>query len=408
MAALLACVASHSLDPADTGVSSGGGDTSVEQVVGDGEPDDTGDPVEAEFFDDAFLHQIDLTLSDDAVEAIKDDPYTYVDAAVTVDGAVFEHVGVRLRGKIGSFRRLSGKPKFKLDFNRFVSDQRLGSYETLALNNEVVDCSYLREPTGYALFRQLGLPAPRTVFTAVTLNGEDYGLYVVVEFPDDTFLRMNYADGTGNLYDGKYLWGGGWNYTMIDFTASQVDGFQLEEGTDVERADVRAISDALEGDGTFDERVGALIDTQQFHRHLVGEQWIGHLDGYALNTNNYRVYFDPGDGLADFLVYDLDYAFLTASSWGFSWGRPSGVLAQVCWRDEACAAEHAQAVTDGLAMIDSDALLASYDAWLALIGSAAEADPRRECGYQTVVSEQAAVRAWIEGGSATLESFWAK
>ena len=408
MVMLLACVSSPTLELADTGTPVGGVDTSVEQIVGTGEPEDTGDPVETEFFDDTFLHQIDLTLSDESIAGIKADPYTFVDAAVTVDGAAFAHVGVRLRGKIGSFRRLNGKPKFKIDFNRYVQDQRLGDYETLALNNEVVDCSYLREPSGYMLFRQLGLPAPRTVFTAVTLNGEDYGLYVAVEFPDDTFLRMNYADGTGNLYDGKYVYGGGWNYTMVDFTASQVDGFQLEEGTDVERADVRAISDALEADTSFDERVGALVDTNEFHRHLVGEQWIGHLDGYALNTNNYRVYFDPEDGRADLLVYDLDYAFLEASSWGMAWGRPLGVMASACWKDEVCVAAHRQAVTDGLAIIDSDAILAAYDGWLALIGDAADADPRRECGTNSVYSEQAAVRAWIEGGSAKLEAFWAE
>jgi hypothetical protein len=368
--------------------------------------DDTGDRFEPEFFDDAVVHDIAITLSSDAVRDLGRRPDEYVEGAVTVDGASFARVGVRLRGKIGSFRDLDGKPKFKIDFNRFVEDQQLGAHETLALNNAVVDCSFLREPLGYAVFRALGLPAPRTVYTNVSVNGEPYGLYVGVEFPDDAFLEDRYAEPDGNLYDGKYLYFDNGSYALVDFTTELAGNFTLEEGEDVASADIYAIRDAVYAEGTFDARFGGLVDLPAFHRHVAAEQWMGHLDGYALNTNNYRVYFDPADGLADLLVYDLDYGFYDPSLWGMSWGAPRGVLAGQCFADAACAAAHAAAVADVVATLDTDALVAQVDTWTTLIDDAARDDPRRECPRRSIAGSQAEVRAWAANGSANLAAYW--
>lgn len=363
-------------------------------------------PTIPEFFDDTFVHEVALALPDDAVRALDADPYTWVEGAVTVDGVTLDRVGVRLRGKIGAFRDLSGKPKWKIDFNRFFPDQRLGDHEALALNNAVVDCSYLREPAGYALFRQVGLPAPRTAYTHVTVNGEDYGLYVAVEFPDDRFLARHYADPSGNLYDGKYRYSPRGSLALVDFTHFLVDNFQLEEGVDTGRAELHAITDAVADFGSFEERLGGLVDTDVLHRHLAAEQWIGHIDGYALNTNNYRVYVDPADGRADLHTYDLDYAFYDADAWGMSWSQPRGALALACWLDRGCVADHAEVVGEMVEEVDTAALLAQVDTWTALIEEAARADPRRECRTRDIAPAQAEVRAWVETASERLVAWW--
>jgi spore coat protein CotH len=392
-----------------TAPGAGPSDDSNDAVEDVGDAPDTGEApaYEQDFFDDSFVHTIDIELTTEARAHLRSDPYEYVAADVVIDGWTFRSVGVRLRGKVGSFRQLSGKPKFKIDFNRFVDGHPLGDIESLALNNEVVDCSYLREPTGYALFRQLGLPAPRTAYTQVTVNGGDYGLYVAVEFPDDHFLDDRYTDGSGNLYDGKYLYYGYNNYAMVDFTPDLVGNFRLEEGTDVGNADVNAIAAAIVADGTFAERLDPLVDTASFHRFLAAEQWIGQLDGYGLNDNNYRVYFDPADGRADFVVYDLDYAFYASGSWGVGWEAPVGRLAQACWADAGCLADHHVAAEAVAAEVDTAALLADVDRWTALIGDLSRQDPRRECARSLVASDQAGVRAWVESGSSTLATFWA-
>jgi spore coat protein CotH len=406
MLLLLAACDSSSVLTLDT-EPSGTDEAPVEDAGGTTDTGDPPDREEPDFFDDSFIHEVDIHLSAEARTGLRRDPYTYVEGSVTVDGNAFDRVAIRLRGKYGSFRRLGQKPKFKLDFNRYVPDQRLGPYETLALNNEVVDCSYLREPTGYAVFRQLGLPAPRTAFTHVTVDDEDYGLYVGLEFPDDTFLEAHYDDPSGNLYDGKYLyWPDSGNYALVDFTPDLVDNFTLEEGEDVGRSDVHAIADAVQASGSFADRLGPLVDSEEFHRHTVAEQWIGHVDGYVTNVNNYRIYFDPTSGRAQWLTYDLDYAFYSASSWGMDWNSPNGAVAAACWTDADCRAAHVAAVGSALQTIDTDTLLAQIDAWSALIADSAEADPKRECSASQIPGDQAVVRNWIAGAPDGIAGFW--
>lgn len=402
----------ESAPPPDTG-------SPLEQVPGTGVPDDSAEesaepeddalqtPDEVAIFDDTIIHEVALTLSDEAIAALRSDPYAWTEGDVSLDGESLKQIGVRLRGKIGSFRDIDGKPKFKLDFNQYVEGQEYYGLEGLALNNEVVDCGYIKEPTGYAIYHALGLAAPRVAYASVTVNGESYGLYLLVEVIDDEFLKSRYEEAGGNLYDGKYLYYGGYDYDLVDFTPRLQDNFTLEEGVDVALADVYAITDAiLDRDRSFSERLDPLVDLDQLHRSLIAEQWIGHSDGYAMNRNNYRVYFNPWDGRMEMLPWDLDYGFIAAESWGYSWSDPSGALAKACWSDDECLAEHALAVQRALDTVDTDALLARIDGWTALIEDAAYSDPKRECSRASIGSYQTDVRNWIEEGEDELSRFW--
>ncbi len=379
------------------------------------EPDEPGTPhlgavelIEGErWFSAEVIHQIDIELPAPSLLGLATDPYSYVEGAVTIGDRRLSPVGVRLRGKYGSFRTLDGKPKFKIDLNRYDPSLSYAGLEQLALNNEVVDCSHQREPLGYAVFAALDLPAPRTAYTRVSVNGEHYGLYVIVEFPDDVFLGDHYDDGSGNLYDGKYLyeWPSG-DYALVDFTSELVGNFVLEEGEDVGGADVGAVAEAAEAGGLVAENLAAVVDMERFHRHIVAEELIGHVDGYALNTNNYRVYFDPDDGLADLLTYDLDYAFYEDSSWGMSWSRPRGILARRCWQDPGCVSRHAEVVAEALDQLDSEAFIEQLDAWTALIADDLEDDPRNECRPRSVGANQRELKEWMEETEERVRDHW--
>ena len=381
-------------------------------------PEDTGSPPDPDseprpelealpIFDDSVLHQIEITLGEAAKDALRSSPYDWVEGGVTIDGEPLAAVGVRLRGKLGSFRPIDEKPKFKLDFNRY-SDQRFQGLESLSLNNEVVDCSYLREPAGYAVYAAMGLPSPRVSYTTVTVDGEPYGLYVVVEVPDDNFLRDRYMEPEGRLYDGKYLYYGDRETAeLVDFTRQYQDNFQLEEGEDDDLRDVYAVTAAIDDyTGSFRSRLGPLIDLPSFHRNLAVEQWIGHLDGYAMNENNYRVYFNPWDGRAEIIPWDLDYAFLPTWLWQMSWKRPHGALAVGCWEDTDCYSDHRGYIQEILEKVDVDQILSKMDAWSSLIEAAALADPRRACATTAVLPEQASLKAFVATRPADLELFW--
>lgn len=395
----------------------GAADTGMPLVVGDGDPDPAppDDPEadaawQAEWFTPDQVHEVAITLSDAAVRALSTDPYSYTAADAVFDGERVQRVGLRLRGKIGSFRTLSGKPKFKFDFGEYVDGQDVHGLKGMALNNEVVDCSYLKESIGYEAFRSAGIAAPRTGYAHVLVNGEDYGLYVTVEVPDGRFLADRFPDDAdGALYDGKYVYHTDGSYTLLDFAIGVDDQFQLEEGEDDGNAHIVDMSGAVTSavaSGGFGAAMADRVDWDQVHRALAVEQWIGHIDGYAMNRNNYRVYFRPSDGRMILVPWDFDYAFLEDAAWGMSWHTPTGVIAGYCWQDPACLAEQAEGMRAVLASIDTDALLASFDAQQALIEGNAAADPRKECPRATIPREQQAVRDWIARRSDDMRAYW--
>jgi CotH kinase protein len=364
-------------------------DTSGEPVDDDREePTVTEETVADHTTDDSWIfvhdsiHTVDITLSKASEAALEADPYAYAEAEVSFDGIEMAPVGMRLRGKIGSYRSLSGKPKIKIDFNQYIEDQRFYGLETIGLNNAVVDCGYLREPIAYKVFEAAGVPASRTGFASVTINGEAYGLYILTEVPDDRFLARHWPDPTGNLYDGKYVWYGGYSYTLLDFGIAVDHLYSLEEGVDNGNSDIidvsNAINDAWSGSDFYND-LDPYIDWDAVLLMLSGEQFVGQNDGYAMNRNNYRVYFDPEDGQLEFIPWDMDYSSLQDSEWGRSWSSPYGRLANRCMSDTNCQAAWkvaAEQVTDAAESLD---LIGAIDDMCIVIGDTAINDPKREC-----------------------------
>ena len=362
------------------------------------------------FFTNDTIHVIALTIPDDGLAALDATPYDKTLADVTIDGYALDQVGVRLRGKVGSFRYMSGKPKFAIDVNYINTDQRFFGIEEISLNNEVVDCGYLKEPLAYRIFRDAGVPAPRTSFARVSVNGADYGLYVIVETPDDRFLKRNFEDPSGNLYDGKYVYYEDHTYTLLDFSVSVQDLFQLEEGTDFSRTDVNTVVSAAATPNTGDDWyniVNDIVDLPTMSHYLAVEELVGHNDGYALNTNNYRFYFDPlNAGRMSFVPWDFDYGFLHDYEWGMNWTTPRGVLAAGCFYNTLCGTEHKQAVSDLLATFDPALYQTWFDELTTLIADDVVSDPRRECAIDYVYAYQANTRAWLSTEPTNMRTRW--
>lgn len=355
------------------------------------------------------VHQLKVDIPQTSWDALYAAPREYTPADITYDGIAVEEVGVRLRGKLGSFRTLDGKPKLKIDFNRYIPDRRFFGLEAMSLNSSLSDCSYVKEPLGYALFEAMGVNTSRAAFVHVTINDMDYGLYVLVETQDDRLLDRHWGDGAGNLYDGKYVWWSDGSYTLLDFGEGNDHLFELEEGDDVGNVDIAAVSAAyLEGAAAGDvrTRTDSLLDWDNLHRVWAATQFLGQNDGYCLNKNNYRMHFRGSDGRAVMVPWDLDHSFYEDHWWGRSWANPTGNLARACFADPGCAEEHRQAVSvlldvlPGLDLPTMDAELQALTAWHA------ERDPRRECGYDRVQSERAHVSGWLSSRVDYLRAFW--
>ena len=296
-------------------------------------------------FDLSQVHQVDITMTDEAYNSLASSPYTYVSADVSYHGTVVSNVGVRIKGRLGSLRSISQKPALKVNIDAFVDNQNLFGLEELNLNNMVQDSAQVHDFLAYALYNALGVAAPRVGYVWVTINGSDYGLYIHVESYTDPFLERNFDEPDGNLYDGDYYmptWG---SYTKLDFYEGHIPYFQLDEGEDVAGADLMGIVQAINesaGTSNFDERVGEVVNMDLFNRFWATEMWLGQYDGYNYNTNNYRVYFDPGDdGRAMLMPWDHDWSFYS----GTPITSPAALLSNYCRVDESCYNQYIEMVS---------------------------------------------------------------
>lgn len=52
----------------------------------------------------------------------------------------------------------------------------------------------------YRLMGNFGVASPLCSYVYITVNGEDWGLYLAVEGVEDAFLERNYGKEAGELY----------------------------------------------------------------------------------------------------------------------------------------------------------------------------------------------------------------
>jgi len=163
-------------------------------------PDDVASYPDAGLYDPKVLRTFFLEFENEDWEAeLADFNDTDVEVPVTlrVDGRTYENVGVHFRGNTSYEAVGAGRKRplnLALDFvNR---DQRLYGYRTLNLLNSHSDPTFLR----IALFSRIAreyIPAPRTNYVRVVINGECWGIYVNVQQFNKDFLREWYHSPKG-------------------------------------------------------------------------------------------------------------------------------------------------------------------------------------------------------------------
>lgn len=259
---------------------------------------------------------------------------------------------VRLKGG-HSFQPIEDKPAFKID----LVEERVDGARRLTLNNMVQDASALSERVSYALYAALGVPAPRQAYACLVVNGDDKGLYSVIETLDEVWMEG--VGGTA-LYESD---------GFADLTAALAGGFTEEEG----EADLDALVDAVERDG-----VPTVLE-RDFHPSvyamLAGELLLGNPDGYASNVNNYLLL--QADERWALVPWGQDFNLrfrygVTHPIAGL--GAGPGVLYTGCVADPDCGARLATALVDGrdtwMSMFPDEA-----ESALSLVGNAAQLDP---------------------------------
>jgi hypothetical protein len=346
-------------------------------------PPDTLDPSDL-LFDTRRVHALELTLGEAARAALDANPYNDVDGAFAYEGLVYPCVGVRKKGVYGSLRNFTNKVGLKVDLN-VCGGSALRGLETLTLNNMVQDPSSVHEALVYGWMRSRGLPAPRTGWARVSIDGQDFGFYAWIETPDENLLARWWDNPTGNLYEGAY---------GTDFLPGYEVYFEPDQSANPEdRSDLTAIVDVLqrEPDDSALATLETLVDLDQFLDVMAVEAISLHWDGYS-TANNYRIYRDPADGRFDWMTWGMDQTFVDRYLGPYD-GR--GALFTWCLRNRGCAVRYDAALLRAADDWEAAGLEATMDAHLALVTQQLETDPRREWGMDTHAGWVNATRAWI-------------
>jgi spore coat protein H len=242
--------------------------------------------------------------------------FVYVHADLEFDGQLFKDVAVRYKGN-GTFMESRGslKRSLKIELNKYVKGQKLAGQAKLNLHNNVTDASWMNEPLSYRLYRDAGVPAPRTSYARVFLtvpgkyDHQYVGLYSLVEEVDKAFVEQHYGTRRGALLKPvtPSLFadlGPDWSrYRQTYDPKTPLFSEQSQQVIDFCRLLTHA------DDAQFAARLGEFIDLEEFARFMAVMVWLSDMDGILGPGQNLYVYMHPKSQLLEFIPWDQDHSF---------------------------------------------------------------------------------------------------
>ncbi len=189
---------------------------------------------ENRLFDTSRVHTLDI-VTDEWDELLKNaTKETYYNCAVVIDGEACKNVGIRGKGNtsLSSVAQMdSDRYSFKIEFDHYENGKSYHGLDKLCLNNLIQDNTFMKDYLTYRMMNEFGVNAPLCSFVYLTVNGEDWGLYLAVEGVEDSFLARNYGSDAGNLYKPDSQQNGGGKGNGKDFHMSDMMN-RMNESTD--------------------------------------------------------------------------------------------------------------------------------------------------------------------------------
>lgn len=354
-------------------------------------------------FDETVVRDFHLEIPPDSFQAINQQaqppgcvPFKreYYTGTLRYEDQTLGGVGIKTKGGCGTARSLDQKASFKInlewddpDVPGCPGERRLMGQKSFTFNNGVQDRTATHERLGYALFRALGIPAPRMAHVRVFVNGELWGLYQHVETIDRRFLSRWFGSKDGMLYEGVY-----WCDLVPENVPPNDDDdsgclsreFSPDEcstpevGADPEDYSLlRDLTEAIQDlppDG-FYPAVEQIFDFDKFLTTWAIESVIGHWDNYAFDIrNNYRVYHDPTTDRWTLISTGIDQTFVKDQDpWAVS-----GIVAQRCLQEPACEEAFAAKLAQVNEVFEDFMLAGRAQEVFEQISPFVEEDPRRE------------------------------
>lgn len=320
---------------------------------------------ESTLFDKDGITTVNITISDedwaDMLENPLEEEFHLCD--ITINGETYESIAIRTKGmtSLSSVANSdSDRFSFKIKADEYVSGQSFDGLDEFVLNNIYQDATYMKEYLSYEMMDYIGVDTPLYSYAAISINGEHFGLYLMVEALEEDFLDRVYGADYGELYKPESMSGkmGDWttdgeggqmpggNMTQMDFGNRTMPDVNMTEmmgqmggggfggmsgsggGADLVYTDDESESysqifdNAVTKISTSDEKriITALknlnegtdletyVDVDEVLRYFAANTALVNLDSYVSSMkHNYYLYED--DGQISILPWDFNLAF---------------------------------------------------------------------------------------------------
>lgn len=302
---------------------------------------------ENRLFDTSKVHTVDILMEDwDAFLATALlEEYSVCD--VVIDGEIFSNVGIRSKGNMSLTTitaENSQRFSFKLEFDHFDAANFYYGLDKLSLSSMIQDNTMMKDYLTYRMMHEFGVPAPLCSFVYITINGEEWGLYLAAEAVEESFLKRNYGSNYGELYKPNYIglggvFGNGQEFTdsmdadipedmlldssgavmmpgINDTTLQYVDDQIINYSsifnyakTDVTVADQQRLIASLKALSSR-EVLESVVDADEVIRYFVVHNYVVNADSYTGSmVHNYYLYEDSGQ--LSLIPWDYNLAFGT-------------------------------------------------------------------------------------------------
>ena len=308
----------------------------AQETTGDSAEETRSLEYESLLFDDTVLHTIDIQMSseqwDDFCE--KASEKEYYEADVVIDGEKIANVGLRTKGNSTLNTGISnGKHRFSLviEFDHYQKGRSYHGLDKLNLNNMVLDSSLMKDFVSYHAFTEMGVPAPLSSYTWLSVNGnEQLGVFLNVEGVEDSFLYRNFnssddfikrykPDATGNrrTKDGDQTTttqGGGAfsDDVYLRYIDDNPESYPILFGTGAKSKlndeDKARMIESLRKLGACED-LAEVLDIEEVLGYWVVQSYLNNTDTMVGNTTSHNYWVLEEDGMLRMVSWDNDSTF---------------------------------------------------------------------------------------------------
>jgi len=256
---------------------------------------ETAELLYASLFDQSRVHQIELDLPESEWQSLLSnaDAQEYHEANVTIDGELYEHVGVRTKGYSSlMFVTQANHDKYSLriQFDKYDKYQNYHGLTEICLNNLYSDPSGMRDILCYNAMHEIGGYAPHTSYSDLYVNGSLYSFYFTVEQPGKTLAERYATDDDACLYKAE-----GYNCTLEQ--SQSLSDFELKFGDDDNLTHLSELIAAINTFGSDRDRakLEAIVDVPSFLKGFAVNAVLCNYDSYnGSMAHNYYLMYNQG------------------------------------------------------------------------------------------------------------------